>query len=291
MTKSLALALSIAAAAPQGAVRLETTTELQRSAPKVWPAPRHADADRSRAYYDGCLVPFRATLSPACVYGDRKSSTTVVLFGDSHALQYFPALERIALARRWRLVHLSKAGCPPAPGRLRHPATLERYNRACRRWRTYALRRMQRLHPALIVVSGSTHYHVYEHGRRLDPAGSLAALARGYAQTLRRLTSLGRVVVIRDSPRPPFDIPPCVRGALRHLRRCAFDRPAALTGPDVISRAIARVDGVTLLDPLAEFCPTRLCPAVIGDVLVYRGEAHITATYAATMARWLDQRL
>jgi SGNH domain-containing protein len=291
MTKSLALALSIAAAVPQGAVRLETTTELQRSAPKVWPAPRDANADRSRAYYDGCLVPFLATRSPACVYGDRKSATTVVLFGDSHALQYFPALERIARARGWRLVHLSKAGCPPARGRLRHPATLERYNRACRRWRAYALRRMKRLDPGLIVVSGSTHYHVYEHGHRLDPAGSRAALARGYARTLRHLTPLGRVVAIRDSPRPPFDIPPCVRRALRDLRRCAFDRPAAVMEPDVISRAIASVDGVTLVDPLPELCPTHVCPAVIGDVLVYRGEAHITATYAATMARWLDARL
>ena len=33
---------------------------------------------------------------PACVYGDRGAPTTVVLFGDSHAMQYFPALQRIA---------------------------------------------------------------------------------------------------------------------------------------------------------------------------------------------------
>ena len=44
-----------------------------------------------------------------------------------------------------------------------------------------------------------------------------------------------------------------------------------------------------VIDPLPELCPTRLCPAVIGDVLVWRGEAHITATYAATMARWLGR--
>ena len=30
---------------------------------------------------------------------------------------------------------------------------------------------------------------------------------------------------------------------------------------------------------------------MIGDVLVYRGAAHITATYARTMSGWLDRRL
>jgi len=48
---------------------------------------------------------------------------------------------------------------------------------------------------------------------------------------------------------------------------------------------------VTMLDPLEEFCPRRLCPAVIGNVIVYRHEAHITATYSSTMWRWLDAGL
>jgi hypothetical protein len=277
---------------PQGAERLESTTALQRSATAVAPAPAVADADRSRAYADGCLVPFTATHSPRCVYGNRGARRTVVLFGDSHALQYFPALDRIASERGWRLVHLSKAGCPPARGRLRHPPTRERYNRACRRWRAYALRRIAREHAVLVVASGSTHYHVYERGRRLGRRASERALAHGYADTLRRLVRIvPAVAVIRDSPRPPFDVPTCVARALDHLRDCAFDRPAALARPDAFTRAIASVEGVQLIDPLAQFCPRRLCPAVIGDVLVYRGEAHITATYAATMARWLERTL
>jgi hypothetical protein len=89
--------------------------------------------------------------------------------------------------------------------------------------------------------------------------------------------------VIRDAPRPPFDVPVCVAAHLRHLRRCAFPRPR----PDAISPSVGGIAGVTLLDPRKQFCPRRLRPAVIGDALVYRHEAHITATYAATMWRWL----
>jgi hypothetical protein len=199
------------------------------------------------------------------VYGRRTSATTVVLFGDSHALQYFPAFEAIARDRGWRLVHLSKAGCSPVG------------YRACRLWREYAFDRIAHVErPALVVVGGSTHYRA----RRLT---------RGYELTLRRLTRIApHVAIIRDSPRPPFDVPNCVAAARRDLRRCTFPRPH---GPDVISTAARRVRGVTLINPLGVFCPQRLCPPVIGDLLVYRGAAHITATYARTMADWFDRRL
>jgi hypothetical protein len=154
-----------------------------------------------KAFVALALVPFSAVRSPACVYGDPRSSRTVVLFGDSHALQYFPAVERIALARGLRLVHLGKA-----------------------------------------------------------------ALARGYAATLRRLVGLApRVVAVRDSPRPPLAVPTCVAAHMRDLRTCAFARPRARARPDAISRAIAGVRGVALVDPLPQLCPRRLCPAVIGD--------------------------
>jgi hypothetical protein len=284
MNATLAIVLAAVALVPQGARRLETTTALQRSAERVWPAPADAGGDRSRAYYDGCIVAFVVTRSPACVYGDARSSRTVVLFGDSHALQYFPALDRVARERGWRLVVLTKGGCGPAAARVR---AVRRYARACARWREDAVGRIARERPALVVTSGSTHYHVYAGGRWLGREASDRALRHGYAATVTRLAAIAPVRVIRDAPRPPFDVPGCVAGELRHLRRCAFARPR----PDVISPSLREVTGVRLIDPREEFCPRRLCPAVIGDALVYRHEAHITATYAGTMWRWLDAAL
>jgi SGNH domain (fused to AT3 domains) len=285
MNPMLPIVLAAAAAlSPEGAQRLERTTALQSSAERVWPAPGDAGADRSAAYYEGCIVRFAATRSPACAYGARRASTAVVLFGDSHALQYFPALDRIARRQRWRLVVLTKAGCPPATGRLR---AVWRYGRACARWREYAIRRIAHERPKLIVASGSTHYHVYEQGRWLGRHASDRVLRHGYVATATRLAAIAPVTVIRDSPRPPLDVPACVAAELRHLRRCAFER----TRPDAISPSVRGIAGVRLIDPRPELCPRRLCPAVIGDVLVYRHEAHITATYASTMWRWLAAAL
>jgi hypothetical protein len=285
-----ALALTLGAVdGPVGAAQLEKSTALQRTARTVWPSPAEADADRSRAYDDGCHLSLIATRFGNCVYGDPGSSTTVVLFGDSHALQYFPALEPIARAHGWRLVHLSKGGCPPPPARLDRPGRT-RMSRSCRVWRELALQRIERERPALVVTSGSTGGRIWRHGHRLPRAESDAIVARGWVRTLRRLAKIApRVVAIRDSPRPsPDDEPSCVAAHMRELRRCAFPRPRR---PAMITRAQRSVRGVTVIDPIGMFCPRDLCPAVIGNVLVWRSSAHMTATYSATMSRWLERRL
>ena len=58
------------------------------------PNPLRARADRSRAFYDGCLVGISGTNSNKCLYGDPHGKHTLILFGDSHAMQYFPAARR-----------------------------------------------------------------------------------------------------------------------------------------------------------------------------------------------------
>jgi hypothetical protein len=48
---------------------------------------------------------------------------------------------------------------------------------------------------------------------------------------------------------------------------------------------------VGLIDPTPVVCLEKTCPAVIGDVLVYRNGAHLTATYVRTLTPWLDKQL
>ena len=144
----------------------------------------------------------------------------------------------------------------------------------------------------MIVVTGSARYTVLARGRELDRAASTRALAAGYVRTLGRLQRTGaRIVLLRDTPRPPFDIPECVSGALDDLPRCAFPRAAALATAAAVEADARRVRGVRVIDPVSRFCGPRRCPAVIGDVLVYRNSGHVTATYIKTMTPWLEPRL
>jgi len=142
-------------------------------------------------------------------------------------------------------------------------------------------------------VTSSAHYTVLDaKGRRMDRDAGASALARAYPAALRRLrTAAGRVAVVGDPPRPPFDVPDCVSGSLRVLQRCAFEAAPALARSRVVMEAAGRVQGVRLLDASGRFCMGERCPAVIGDVLVYRNSGHVTATYAETLAEWLGARL
>jgi len=259
---------------------------IQRRVGRIRPTPRDAKGDKGRMFADGCLTERSRTTSRRCVYGVESSATTVVLFGDSHAMQYFPALERVALRRGWRLVGLTRAGCPVAD---------VDYLDGCDAWREDTLRRIEREErPALVVTSSSTadRIRVRRDGTRLSRADSQPLLIAGYARTLRRLRRTGaQVVVIRDQVKIAFNPPDCVAEHPRALERCAFAR-RRIRGNGFDAAGARRAGrGVRLLDPLNVLCRGDRCPSVIGDALVYRDTYHLSATFARTLAPWLERRL
>ena len=60
------------------------------------PSLRGARSDLPAIYHDGCHLDAAVTKPGPCVFGDPASPTTVVLFGDSHAAQWFPAFDAVA---------------------------------------------------------------------------------------------------------------------------------------------------------------------------------------------------
>jgi peptidoglycan/LPS O-acetylase OafA/YrhL len=259
--------------------------QLQRTVAWLRPDPRSARDDRGRVFRDGCLVRQGESTSPPCVYGNPRSGRTVVLYGNSHAMHWFPALERVAQRRDWRLVVLTRAGC--AIGDVR-------FSRRCDAWREHALRRIeQRELPELVVLATSTSMSVgvVVAGRRRSQADSVPHLRRGLERTLRRLRATGaRVIVINDLPRSPHDVPDCVSEQPDSLDRCAFRREQR---PERAfdAQSAAAVDGAHALDPAPIVCPGGVCPAVMGNALVYRDDNHFTATFARTLSPWLDAAL
>jgi peptidoglycan/LPS O-acetylase OafA/YrhL len=277
-----------------GAATLRDGHAMQTSAKAVHPTPREAETkeNRPRMYADGCHLDLTEVESPDCVYGNPSSDTTVVLFGDSHAMQWFPALNRLAGERDWRLVGFTKSACPPAGVHI-YSAGLRREYRECDEWRKQTLDRIvNQEHPDLIVTSSLSTYRPREDGTRLEGDASEEAMVDGYISTLAKLRATGApVVLIEDVPHPDKNVPECVSRSLHHLERCAFPKSKALGFPPVNSLAAARVEGVSLIDPTPMVCPEKKCPSVIGDALVYRNGAHLTATYVRTLTPWLGKQL
>ena len=103
------------------------------------------------------------------------------------------------------------------------------------------------------------------------------------------------VVPILDTPGPPgFDVPACVTANPQQLSACAYPKAVGVesSGAPAQLAAAARVPGARVVDMSATTCPDGVrCPAVIGNVVVYRSGSHLSDTYAATTARALSREL
>jgi peptidoglycan/LPS O-acetylase OafA/YrhL len=255
----------------------------QDKAEKIKPTPLKAREDRGRMYEEGCLVQGEETESGECAFGKKEARDTVVLIGDSHALQYFPAMEKIAEKRNWRLVGLSRGNCLIAD---------VRYRKNCDAWRENALRRVDKLKPELVVLSTSTldRFRVKRDGEELSRGDSQPHLVDGLTRVLERLKATGaRVTVIRDQARAPSIPAECVAEHPKNLRKCDFE--PGRRDEWAFDRDAAKRAKVRLIDPMPILCPDDRCPVVIGDALVYRDTYHLTATFSRTLAPWLEKRL
>lgn len=268
-------------------------TELLTTAPTALPSnltpplPK-VKSTRSAVYRDGCHVGYATTRPVSCVYGDRTSSRTVVLFGDSHAAQWFPALRQLATAHHWKLVSLTKASCKIADVTIisaHQPYT------ACDTWRSQAIAKINALRPALVVVSSS------EAG---DPAypttDPLHQWTTGFTTTLRALTASGaRVAALLDTPWPEDDPIDCAADHPLELPVCANQLPDALRDPTRRSalRNAATATGTTLIDPTPWLCApgTATCPVVVADTAVYRDDSHLSESYAQALTPLLGPTL
>jgi hypothetical protein len=246
-------------------------------------------ADMPRAH---CVSLGFSTEVNTCIFGDPNSATVVVLFGDSHAIQWFNALQSVAQQAHWRLVTVLKSGC--AASNIGADTVAEAD--ACALWRAKALQAIVTLRPTIVLAASATAVF----GRTKDewPYGRLDLLTLGTKETLDRLTQAQlRVVVFRDTPLPPFNVPICVARSTVHpwfgLHSCGFARTTAVSSRvfDAEKSAAAGLPGVHFLDLTDEFCPAAVCPAILHNMIVYRDQNHMTGTFASSLAPALAARL
>ncbi|MEU3187647.1 acyltransferase family protein [Streptomyces sp. NPDC006923] len=251
------------------------------------PALANTKDTESAVYRDGCHVNYASTETPPCVYGDRSSDRVVVLFGDSHAAQWFPALDRLARENRWKLISLTKASCKTAAVTI---ISGGKPYQTCDTWRNKAVARINALHPSLVIVSSSeagTPVHAMKDPRR--------GWADGYRETFQDLAKSGaRVATILDTPWPKVDAVDCAASHPLRLERCANHVADAIqdrTRRDAV-RDAATSAGTSVIDPEPWLCtPAGDCPVVVGNTIAYRDDSHMTESYSEAVAPVLGNRL
>lgn len=255
-----------------------------RSVPSdLEPALLDAGGSVPSTYANGCHVDLPVVDPPACEYGDTSSDQVVVLFGDSHAAQWFPALDIIAANRGVRLVTLTKSDCPSAEVRMFN-SDLARHFTECDDWREAAFDRISSLDPVMIVVA---NYQV----QTLVTQGDLEAeWAAGLHATIARLPA-GRSVVLSDSPTFPIQPAICLSAHLDDVAACAQPRAAAIDARRMATERAATTDaGGRYVDTSSWTCDVT-CPVVRGNVLLYRDRNHMTTQFVERLAPLLDHAL
>jgi peptidoglycan/LPS O-acetylase OafA/YrhL len=250
----------------------------------VLPDPLLAKKDAPVLYSDGCDA--RTTAEP-CIYGNPSGSRIIVLLGDSHASQYLPALQVSAERHDWRIVVYQKSACmvSDSPVRIRSTGLIRQ---DCESWKKEAMAGILDVKPDMVVTSAALPV-IYNEYYLLEPT---AELISGYRSFWSRLTEAGiPVLVVRDNPRPGVDVPSCMVMNRESPGRCSWMREQVLDRHEDPLVEASQMTDVHLLDLSHFFCNGQECPAVIGNVLVYRDGDHLTASFAKSLAPYIEARM
>jgi peptidoglycan/LPS O-acetylase OafA/YrhL len=239
---------------------------------------------------DGCNVGYGATHSPACVFGDTASSTEVVLFGDSHAGQWFPAFDRIAKDNHWKLISLTKAACPAPTLTYLYDRNVGRNYDACATWRSNTIQQIVALHPAAVITSSYSSHYLTQGG--VTPAEWEA----GLHTTLVQLERAGsRILILHDPPSPSFDVPVCMARAAwtNSGNSCSFE-PNLVLNTTIVrleKEATENLLDTEVVDVSSLICAGEECGPSRNGMMLYRDEHHLTASYVLGLAPFLEPKM
>jgi peptidoglycan/LPS O-acetylase OafA/YrhL len=242
------------------------------------PSLRDVGGDRAAVYSDDCVAVGRVSQLNACHYGVEGAAFTIILYGDSHAAQWFPAVEEIANDHQAELIVMIKGGCPTAAVSI-PTATLAR---TCPIWRDQAVSLIAAEQPDLLLVSASAGY-----------PNDDEEWAAGFDATMRRIApNAGEVVVIGDTPESSHEPTDCLSRNVRSADRCASDRDEVVaTSRLKAEQGIAADLGADYVDTTDWLCAERACPMMIGDILLYRDTTHITTVASSWFRPLLETNL
>ena len=223
-------------------------------------------------YGDNCHVNYGETKSGYCTYGDKTSSTTIVLYGDSHAAQWFPALEQLAIQKQFKLISLTKSACPSVDAPRPDQGAFK--NVHCEKWRENSVARIKSIHPAAVIMSSFQYFTPRAGYNDRDKWWS-----EGQKKLLNSLKgSSDHLIYLSDTPRPMRDIPSCL--ASRDSARC-----------DSTEKSIVSVvKGFQVVDPTPWLCSS-YCPAIIDSTVAYRDASHISVAMARHLLPKLEAAL
>jgi hypothetical protein len=293
------LTLSLGAATT--AVSITAAIIVLRFADHLAESPRMAAL--SAAHDDIALMPRKQCVSTdgssevkTCTFGPPDAAANLVLFGDSHAIQWFDALRRVTLSHGWKLTTVVKSACAAADI---SPDRGPELDAECSLWREKAVRQVVTLRPAAVFMASATN----KLGRQTDPSRSadtdeLTEVREGTRRILNTFHDSGlRVMLVRDNPEFSFDVPICLARSSRHpwypSGGCELPVTAVLDPAifEAEKSAVQNFPNVRLVDLTDRFCERGMCRAVHNGMVMYRDSDHLTGRFTASLADVVEEHI
>ena len=274
---------------PAGGLTLPDPTATSSYPPGTYVlGPREAQLQRPLVYNTVCHV--KALAGPElfpCEYGDVTGAKTVMLIGDSHAVQWFGAVNKAAKARGYKLISWTRSGCPWFELAIKNMKTGLTYPE-CAAWQRNVLAAVLKNPPDVLLLASIEHgYRAEVGGKFLDIDASQPLVTKAILKSLPQFVSSGaHVVVLRDTPHMGVDAPTCVMKNLKNPERCAMPRNLGFAGGGIDARAASTVPGVAVADFTPTLCgpAPRPCDVVRQGMVLYRDSNHLTPTYSELLA-------
>ncbi len=248
--------------------------------------------DIGRLPRERCFTSIQESDVKICYFGHLSSEVNIVLFGDSHAFNWFNPLERMVQSQGWKLTTVMKSSCHSFDIRPRSQkaAILD----SCMRWRAEALRQIVAMRPTMVFLGNLTSS--LGQRDRVNPwvEHSLDELRDGTRRTVEALSG-GRVIIMRDIPFFSYDVPTCLARSARHSwypnSSCESDRTSVLN-PAVFAAEQAGVQGLSnvyFIDLTDRLCQRETCKPIQGDSIIYRDHHHLTGEFADSLMPLLTE--
>jgi hypothetical protein len=224
-----------------------------------------------------------------CLYGNLKGTKTIVLFGDSHALSWEPAMVQAAKLQGWKLLSLTMSACTPSDIPAWNP-TLHSVMKNCPLWRKASIAKIVAAKPYVVVIAGTRGFATVDaKGMVINGTDRTAAYDAGMKRTIDKLKTVAKhVILLQDTPASIFDPPLCLSNNPASTIICATPVDKAISSSwQSEEHSLATDESVGIIDPSYWICPTAPCPVVIANLLVYLDSGHLTATFSAALGRRL----
>jgi hypothetical protein len=238
--------------------------------PRLRPAFARVQQDWGTTQGMNCSESPRGAGLEVCISETSGAPTRrVVLVGDSHPTQFLAALRPIAAERNWELIVMSRGGCA-----FSTDSEIRAGDQGCLDWNAAAMGEILADHPDFVFTNATRDVR----------AGLTERTPPGFVAQWRRLEAASiRVLAVRDNPRFATSPAACVEAHGAADPRCSTPRSALFAEEAPYESMPDIPPNVTFLDFSDSYCGPRTCAPVIGNVLVYKDDNHVSATYIATM--------